>query len=83
MKKFECPLSPHIRWYAGLSYIECPLISSERDMGACQNCHLRGENAPAAKMKKQRKKHQEEVSDKRNQRKKEEVPTINGTYVDE
>ena len=75
MKKFECPLSPHIMWYAGLSYMECPLVATERDMGACQNCHLRGE-VPSGK--KQSRDKEPEVKQKR---KKEEIPKINKTYV--
>lgn len=80
-KEFYCPLSPLVMWSAGLRYAECPLIPMERDMGACQNCVLRGDDAPKAKAKKRKKKEQEVIKEKRNQRKQEEIPVINKTFV--
>lgn len=40
--EFYCPLSPQLLWHHGLIYTECPLVPSQRDMGACKSCPLKG-----------------------------------------
>lgn len=41
--KFYCPISPEIPWYKGLVYKDCPVVSEQRDMMHCAECHLKGE----------------------------------------
>jgi len=44
-KAFYCPVSPHIPWFWGLTYKECPCAGNERNMEECRLCHLRGAGA--------------------------------------
>lgn len=68
---FSCPLSPYVMWHKGLIYKECPVHSHERMMGSCENCPLRGEKSTKPRQEKPRRK----------ETKKEEIPTINKTYI--
>lgn len=75
---FTCPVSPHVPWHFGLIYTECPLVPGERDMGACERCPLKGENAAIDRNMKNKKLSDLEVKRKT---KKEPVPKIKRTYV--
>jgi len=74
--EFYCPISPTIMWHHGMSYIECPMNASNRDMPQCGSCKLRWQGIDRTQKK-----------DKRNQaverQIKEEVPNIGKTYTSE
>jgi len=71
--KFSCPVSPLILWNHGLIYSSCPICPEQRDMGACDNCPLKGQM-------KQRQKVKQKKTIEVERRKKEPIPKIDKTY---
>ncbi len=40
--EFCCPVSPHVAWFWGLIFKDCPVVPQERDSDECRTCPLRG-----------------------------------------
>jgi len=78
--EFSCPISPYIMWHHGMQFGECPLSETERDMGECFKCKLRGNSSFKAKPNKKNRPHRKKSMVKIEKRNKEPIPNIGKTY---